>query len=155
MTGTHHIAVIGMAGRFPGAADLGEYWANLCDGVEAIEFPSDEELAALGVPAAMLQHPDYVKAFASSPDVASFDAALFGYTPRERECTDPQIRMVLECTHAALEHAGYEPSGTQATIAVYGSAGNNRYVDMHLGNAGDASATSSFALTSLNNTDYV
>jgi acyl transferase domain-containing protein len=155
VTGTHHIAVVGMAGRFPGARDLDEFWANLHEGVESIQFPTDEELLAYGVPEEMLRHPEYVKAFATTPGVQDFDAALFGYTPREAESTDPQIRMFLECSHAALEHAGYDPHRTDATIAVYGSAGNNRYVDMHLGNAGDSSATSSFALTSLNNTDYV
>ncbi len=155
MTGTHHVAVVGMAGRFPGASDIDEFWANLHEGVESIAFPTDGELRAYGVPDELLRHPEYVKAFATTPGVADFDAALFGYTPREAESTDPQIRMFLECSHAALEHAGYDPARSDATIGVYGSAGNNRYVDMHLGNAGDSSATSSFALTSLNNTDYV
>ena len=155
MTETHHIAVVGMAGRFPGARDIDEYWANLSEGTECVRFPNDDELRSYGVPEEMLGRPDYVKAFASAPWVQDFDATLFGYTPREAESTDPQIRMFLECSHAALEHAGYDPYRTDATIGVYGSAGNNRYVDMHLGNAGDASATSSFALTSLNNTDYV
>ena len=43
MTGIE-IAVIGMAGRFPGARNLEQLWQNLCDGVESIKFFTDEEL---------------------------------------------------------------------------------------------------------------
>lgn len=151
----HHIAIVGMAGRFPGAPDVGQYWANLHDAVESITFPSDDELRSYGVADAMLNNQDYVKAFANAPGVQDFDSALFGYTPREADQTDPQIRMFLESAHAALEHAGYNPYSADATIAVYGSAGANRYLDLHLGFLNDAAATTSFALTALNNTDYV
>lgn len=154
MSDRHHIAIVGMAARFPGAADLDQYWANLRDGVESVQFPTDDELRAYGVSEEMLRHPDYVKAVATAPGVQDFDSALFGYTPKEADFTDPQIRMFLESAHAALEHSGYDPYREEATIAVYGSAGTNRYVD-NLGLTGDAAASTSFALTSLNNTDYV
>ncbi|MEV0267849.1 SDR family NAD(P)-dependent oxidoreductase [Hamadaea sp. NPDC050747] len=155
MSDSHHIAVVGMAGCFPGAPDIGQYWANLHDAVESITFPSDDELRECGVAEAMLRNRDYVKAFANSPNVQDFDSALFGYTPREASHTDPQIRMFLESAHAALEHSGYNPHDTDATISVYGAAGSNRYLDLHLGFTGDATASQSFAITALNNTDYV
>ena len=41
------IAVIGMAGRFPGAKNLDQFWQNLCAGVESIKFFTDEELLGL------------------------------------------------------------------------------------------------------------
>lgn len=44
------IAVIGMAGRFPGADDIDRFWANIRDGVESVKRYSDDELRALGVP---------------------------------------------------------------------------------------------------------
>jgi acyl transferase domain-containing protein/acyl carrier protein len=155
MNGTQHIAVVGMAGRFPGADSVDRYWANLRDGVECVEFPTDEELLTFGVPRALLDDPSYVKARATAPFIQDFDASLFGYTAREADNTDPQIRMFLECAHASLEHAGYDPYEPDVTISVYGSAGTNRYIDLHLDNAGDASATSSFSLASLNYTDHV
>ncbi|NUR70880.1 MAG: SDR family NAD(P)-dependent oxidoreductase [Hamadaea sp.] len=155
MSDSHHIAVVGMAGCFPGAPDIGQYWANLQDAVESITFPSDDELRDYGVPQEMLRNRDYVKAYANAPNVQDFDSALFGYTPREASHTDPQIRMFLESAHAALEHAGYNPHDTDATISVYGAAGSNRYLDLHLGFTGDATAAQSFAITALNNTDYV
>ena len=45
------VAVVGMAGRFPGAADVSEFWSNLCDGVESIRPFTEDELAAAGVDA--------------------------------------------------------------------------------------------------------
>ena len=48
------IAIIGMTGRFPGAQTLEQFWHNIRNGVESITFFSDEELQALGIPAALL-----------------------------------------------------------------------------------------------------
>jgi hypothetical protein len=56
------IAIIGMAGRFPGAEDVEAFWRNLRDGVESIAFYTDEELLKRGVPAETLADPLYVKA---------------------------------------------------------------------------------------------
>ena len=47
-TGTE-IAIVGMAGRFPGARNVAEYWANIRDGVESIRRLSEEELERAGV----------------------------------------------------------------------------------------------------------
>ena len=62
------IAVIGMAGRYPGAKNLEQFWQNLCDGVESIKFFTDEELLANGGDAALLDDPNYVKAEAVLDD---------------------------------------------------------------------------------------
>ena len=56
------VAIIGMAGRFPGARSVDELWAKLRDGVECISFFSDDELIAAGVDADMVRRADYVKA---------------------------------------------------------------------------------------------
>ncbi|MEZ0075273.1 SDR family NAD(P)-dependent oxidoreductase [Planotetraspora sp. GP83] len=151
----HHVAIIGVAGRFPGAGDAEQYWANLRDGVESIAFPTDDELWAAGVPRDLLNQRGYVKAVASAPDVENFDAAFFGYTPREAAHSDPQIRMFLEVAHSALENAGFNPYAIDGDVGVYATSGTNRYIDLHLRYMGDVSATSSFMLSSLNNIDYV
>src|SRR5262245_9362906 len=101
------IAVIGMAGRFPGAKNIGEFWRNLRDGVESIAFFSDAELAASGIDPTELSDPNYVKAKGVLKDAELFDASFFGFTPREAELMDPQHRLFLECAWEALEHAGY------------------------------------------------
>src|SRR5215212_11166318 len=87
------IAIIGMTGRLPGANDLDLFWQNLRDGVESITFFSDEELKAAGVDPTLLADPSYVKAAPILDNVESFDAAFFGYTPREAEFMDPQQRL--------------------------------------------------------------
>src|SRR5690606_17511725 len=56
------IAVIGMAGRFPGAADIDRFWKNLAEGRESVHFFSDTELREAGVSEELLQNPRYVKA---------------------------------------------------------------------------------------------
>ena len=122
------IAIIGMSGRFPGAGTIDAFWRNLCDGVESIAFFSDQELLAAGVDPALLDNPNYVKAGGALEDIALFDAAFFGFTPREAEVLDPQQRLFLECAWQALEHAGYDPETYAGRIGVYASVSLNNYV---------------------------
>ena len=77
------IAVIGMIGRFPGAASLDQFWNNLCDGVESVSFFTDEELAAEGIAPELLEQPNYVKARGTLDGAEQFDAAFFGLIPHE------------------------------------------------------------------------
>ena len=100
------IAIIGMAGRFPGAAGLEPFWQNLSDGVESIRRFSDDELLAAGVDPAALKRPTYVKAAPVLDDIESFDAAFFNIFPREAAAMDPQQRLLLETAWHALESAG-------------------------------------------------
>src|SRR5690349_2434538 len=90
------IAIVGMAGRFPGARNIAEFWRNLCAGVESISFFTDAELAAAGVEFPR-DRPNYVKARGVLAGADEFDAAFFGMNPREAEITDPQHRVFLEC----------------------------------------------------------
>ena len=117
------IAIVGMAGRFPGARSIAEFWDNLCRGVESVRRFSDDELRAAGVDEAMLADPTYVKASPVLDDVEGFDAALFDYTPREARLMDPQHRLFLEAAWTALEDAGYDPLHTEVPVGVYGGAG--------------------------------
>ena len=90
------IAIIGMAGRFPGAADLDQFWENLRNGVESVAFFSETELRAAGVPDELIVNPDYVPAKAIVDKVDYFDARFFGYSPGEATLMDPQQRIFLE-----------------------------------------------------------
>src|SRR5689334_6818116 len=103
------VAIIGMAGRFPGASTPAQFWQNLRSGVKSIRRFSDAELLAAGVDPELLKQPNYVKAGPLIDDVDSFDAAFFGYAPREAEVMDPQLRLFLECAWEALEDAAYDP----------------------------------------------
>ncbi len=122
------IAVIGMAGRFPGARDVGEFWRNLCAGVESIAVFSEEELAARGVSRALLERPEYVRAAGVVEGEDLFDAAFFGFTPREADILDPQHRLLLECAWEALEDAGYDPRAFRRPIGVYAGSKLSGYL---------------------------
>jgi acyl transferase domain-containing protein len=122
------IAIVGLAGRFPGACDVDKYWENLRSGVGSISFFSDEDLRAAGVDAALLNDPHYVKAAPVLEHADQFDAQLFGYTPREARALDPQHRLFLECAWEALEYAGYNPRKYDRPIGVYGGSALNTYL---------------------------
>ncbi|HEX2909580.1 MAG TPA: thioester reductase domain-containing protein [Chloroflexia bacterium] len=122
------IAIIGMAGRFPGAKNVEQFWRNLRDGVESISTFSEEELLAAGVNPALLNNPDYVRAGGVLEDADMFDAAFFGFSPREAEITDPQHRLFLECAWEALEDAGYDSEQFGGSIGIYAGGGMNTYL---------------------------
>lgn len=127
MTNTD-IAIIGMAGRFPGARSLDDFWRNLVDGNESISRFTEQELKAAGNPPAEYEHPDYVPVRGVLDDVEMFDASLFGFTRREAEITDPQHRVFLECAWEALENAGYRPRGAEQVIGVFAGSSMNTYL---------------------------
>jgi acyl transferase domain-containing protein len=121
------IAVIGMACRFPGARNLGQYWENLCRGVESIRFFSPQELRQAGVAEERLRDPRYVRAAPLLEEVDQFDAGFFGYAPREARFLDPQQRLFLECAWHALEQAGYNPESYPGAIGMFGGSALNTY----------------------------
>jgi len=122
------IAIIGMAGRFPGAESIEEFWTNLVAGKESISFFSDAELAESGLDAAALKRRgQYVPARGVLKEADCFDAAFFGIHPKEAEVTDPQQRVFLEACWAALERAGYAPSQVRGTVGVFAGVNCNTY----------------------------
>ena len=129
------IAIVGMSGRFPGAATVRQFWENLCGGVESISFIPREELIAAGYPEAFVRDPAYVPAKAVLADIDLFDAGFFGCSPREAELMDPQHRLFLECGWSALEDAGYDPERYDGAIGVFAGAGLNSYLLHHIGTA--------------------
>jgi len=128
------IAIVGMAGRFPGAADIPALWSNLRAGVESIRRFTREELLDASFPSRVLDDPDFVPAMGWLADTDKFDAGFFGYSPREAELIDPQHRLFLEYAWSALENAGRAPGEFDGLIGVFGGAGRNTYrenIDSH------------------------
>lgn len=123
-----HIAIVGMTGRFPGAANVDEFWRNLRDGIESISFFTQQELASSNLDPSLQENPQYVGADGIIKDMDLFDAAFFGYTPREAELMDPQHRLFLECAWEALENAGYDSESYDGRIGVYASANLSSYL---------------------------
>jgi acyl transferase domain-containing protein/acyl carrier protein len=126
------VAVIGMAGRFPGAPTLDEFWAMIAQGREGITTFSDAELLAAGVPEAWLRDPAFVRRLGVLDHVEDFDAAFFGYSPREAEVLEPAHRLFLECAWEALENAGCDPSRERGAVGIYAGAGEASYARSNL-----------------------
>ncbi|WP_344341805.1 polyketide synthase, partial [Kitasatospora putterlickiae] len=122
------IAIVGMAGRFPGAPDVDTFWRNLEEGRESIAVLSEEALRASGVDPAVSGRDGYVRAKGVLEGADRFDAAFFGYNPREAEIMDPQHRVFLECAWEALESAGCVPEAFEGRIGVFAGAGMNTYL---------------------------
>ncbi|MCU0287786.1 MAG: type I polyketide synthase [Acidobacteria bacterium] len=122
------VAIIGMAGRFPGANNIDEFWNNLENGVECIKIYTDEELIEAGIAPEVLKNPFYMKAKGEVKDVDMFDASFFGINPREAEVTDPQHRMLLECAWESMENAGYDSSKYNGLIGVYAGKSMDYYL---------------------------
>lgn len=129
------MAIIGMAGRFPGAKDIDEFWENLCAGAETVHFFTDEELKAAGVTQAELDNPNYVKAAPILEDIEFFDASFFDYTPMEASVMDPQHRLLLECAWQALENAGYAGERNTDSIGIYAGSRINTYIENFFGHS--------------------
>jgi amino acid adenylation domain-containing protein len=121
------IVIIGMAGRFPGAPSVDEFWANLRAGKESIRPLTPDELKAAGVDGATAGSAGYVAAGAPLEHADAFDAAFFGYSRREAELMDPQHRVFLECAWSALEDAGYDPATYPGVIGLFGGVAPNTY----------------------------
>ena len=138
MTQQDPIAIVGMAARFPGAADVDEFWDAILAGRESIRDVGDEELLRGGVDPEWLEDPDYVKATASIDDVDLFDASFFDISGREAAVMDPQQRIFLETCWHALENAGLRPSAAGAPVGVFAGSGGvlTSYLPEVLGNSG-------------------
>ena len=122
------IAVIGMAGRFPGARDLSTFWRNLRGGVESIRVLTEDELLAAGESIDNIRDPSYVRAAAPLADIDQFDAGLFAISPRDAAVFDPQHRIFLECAFEAFEHAGYGSGHIDGAVGVFASCGGSEYM---------------------------
>ncbi|HEX7242812.1 MAG TPA: beta-ketoacyl synthase N-terminal-like domain-containing protein, partial [Longimicrobiaceae bacterium] len=127
-TGRPAVAIIGMAGRFPGASDIDGFWRNIRSGTRAIRRFTEEEMAAAGVPPREFRSPGYVPVSGVVEGAELFDAAFFGLTPREALVMNPQQRVFLECAWEALERAGYASRTYPGRIGVYASEANNTYI---------------------------
>lgn len=120
------IAIIGMAGRFPKARNLGQFWDVLRDGVEVIETVPAHVIDSRRDSRGRLP-PEFVPRGTYLEDTEYFDCGVFGVGPRDAKIMDPQQRLFIEQCWVAAEDAGYDVSKLGRRVAVYGGAGPSRH----------------------------
>lgn len=125
------VAIIGIAGRFPEAENVEQFWQNLCAGRESIRRIAERDLED-GLTAEQRGQGNYVAARALLENVDKFDAEFFHLLPREAELTDPQQRVLMECAWEAIEDAGYDASRTTGNVGVFAGSSINTYLLLHL-----------------------
>lgn len=137
------VAVIGLAGRFPGAPDVRAFWKML-------------EAGASGLTQVAEGRPDVVGARFALADKECFDAAFFGFAPSEAALMDPQQRVFLETAWHAMEDAGYGAGDGDRVTGVFAAAGFGDYVLRHVGLRSYAeSAADYFAMLIGNDKDFL
>ena len=153
--GRADVAVIGMAGRFPGAGTIAELWAVLEQGKETIRFFTPDELDP-AIPENVKNDPLYVPARGVIDNADRFDALFFGLTPRLSELMDPQQRVFLEIAREALEQTGYLPQHYKGRVGVFAGCGNNTYyLNNVLGNTALIDSIGAFQVMTVNEKDYI
>ena len=149
------IAIIGMAGRFPGSNTIEEFWSLLSEGREAISFFNNDEIDA-SVPSSIKNDPAYVKARGVIDGADTFDADFFGFNPRSAELMDPQQRMFLEIAWEVLENSGHLPEKYNGSVGVFAGTGYNTYFTNNvLAHPELVERTGQFNVRLLNEKDYI
>lgn len=127
-TGSAEVAVVGMAGRFPGADDLAQYWQRLSSGDCAVgPLPAGRGLAEDGrLPSGL--NGGFLA------DIEQFDSLLFRIAPAEAATLDPQLRLLLQTVWSCLEDAGHTPDSLRAVAPRVGVFTGTMWHDyQHLG----------------------
>lgn len=125
------IAIVAMAGKFPGAADVETFWQNLCEGRESITHFGRDGLDA-SLDDTVTSDPAYVGARGVIDGVALFDAGFFGIGPKQAELMDPQHRIFLELCWECLERGGHVPDATPHPVGVFAGMHNATYFQRHV-----------------------
>ncbi len=127
LTEAHGVAIVGMAGRLPGAGTVREFWQNLRGGICSIGRLSEVDLLAAGEAPALIHAPGYVPATAILDRMEYFDAGFFGFNRLEAAVMDPQHRQLLEVAWEALEDSGHTPERFAGSIGVFAGFGRHAY----------------------------
>ncbi|WP_028035286.1 hybrid non-ribosomal peptide synthetase/type I polyketide synthase [Chelativorans sp. J32] len=121
------IAIIGMAGRFPGAPSVDALWDLVSQGKNAFAHFRPDELED-AFDDNVRGSKDYVPARPYLENVDLFDAEFFGMYPREAALLDPQFRVFLEICWEAIEGAGYDPYRLPGQVGVFAGSALSTYL---------------------------
>ena len=149
------VAVIGMAGKFPGADNITALWKLLIEGKESIRFFSEGELDP-SIAVEVKNNNRYVKARGVINSPESFDADFFGISPKMAKLMDPQHRIFLEIAWEVLETSGYGQTKPDTSIGVFAGCSNNSYYlnNIH-GNTDLQTNAGNFQMVTVCDKDYI
>jgi acyl transferase domain-containing protein/surfactin synthase thioesterase subunit/aryl carrier-like protein len=151
------IAIIGLAGRFPGARNVNEFFENIMKGIESLKTFSDRELLKAGMNENEINKKNYVKVKGVLADYDFFDSSFFNYTSKQAALMDPQIRLMLETAWEAMEDAGYFSEVQAGKIGVFtGFNAFSTHITDLLSNLGKTLSPSEiYQLTTVNGADFL
>ena len=157
LTESKDIAVIGMAGRFPGAKNIQEFWENIENKIESIISFDKKELFNSGIPKDLLDDSNYIKSKGFLKNASMFDAKFFNINAHDAKILDPQFRQFLETAWEALENAAYISDDNRYKIGVFAgaSARNNYYTNNILKNKSVNLPTEAMSLFTANARDFL
>ena len=127
----NEIAIIGLAGRYPGANNINEFWENLKNGKDCItEIPKDRwDYSLYFDEDKNKEGKTYSKWGGFIDGVDRFDPLFFNISPREAEKIDPQERLFLQCVYEAIEDGGY----TKESLSSYRGEGMDGNIGVYVG----------------------
>ncbi|AIR71679.1 SDR family NAD(P)-dependent oxidoreductase [Dickeya fangzhongdai] len=119
------VAIIGLAGEFPGAENLTDFWADIQAGKENLTTIPQARWA---ITPDDNGNPNYVNRGGFLNNVDCFDPEMFRMSSEEASRLDPQVRVLLRSAWHALENAGYTPAALNAQqVGVYVGAMNEDF----------------------------
>ena len=123
VSSTDAIAVIGMAGQFPQAKNLEEFWQNVAQGRNCItQVPANRwDINAYYQPGEAVAGKSNSQWVGALEDYDRFDPLFFNISPTEAESMDPQQRLFLQACWQSIEDAGYDArvlSGSKCGVFV-------------------------------------
>lgn len=149
------IAIIGIAGKFPGAKDVFEFWENIKRGKECLTHFSEAELKDDGVDERLINSAAYIRSAMVLEEKGYFDSNFFNYAPQEAAIMTPHARMLHECVWTAIEDAGIYDDIKNVPVALIAGASANFEWQVHSKLMGPNDNVDSFRSSILSTTKYM
>ncbi len=131
------VAIIGLSGKYPQAANLDEFWDNLVEGKDCVtEVPKNRwNIDDYYNPEKGIAGKSYSKWGGFIDNPFHFDPLFFNISPKEAKWADPQERLFLQSVYETIEDAGYtkkslsgnNPNGIPLSVGVYVGAMFSEY----------------------------
>ncbi len=115
------VAIVGMAGKFPQADCVEEFWSNIQLGKDCITRKNSKEVLCRNTI-------KRVNARGCIRNVFDYDAEFFNISEKDVRLSDPQNRQFLECVWKAFESSGYDWDELPEKVSVYASSAPSTYL---------------------------